>query len=227
MKSTYLCILIAITFSVSCCSGQGTFQNLGFESANLSPIPQGQVGSFVPVSAALPGWTVFLGSSQASQVLQNNASTGDPEVDILGPNFGNGPGGVIEGNYTAVLQAGGSGTHVPATIEQTGFVPSTAKSIQMKFGPGTTGYEVTLGGQEITMSPLAENPNYTLYGGVIPTGLIGTTQELAISALPTPTDAFNGFPVDSIVFSPNAVPEPTIWSLLLCSASLLAIRRLK
>ena len=59
------------------------FQNLDFEGAHLPVIPAGQFGGFVPVGDALPGWTVFVGTNQQSQVLQNNFSLGSAVAGIL------------------------------------------------------------------------------------------------------------------------------------------------
>src|ERR1022692_4493887 len=64
-----------------------TFQNFDFESANLPSIPAGQYGGEVSASAALPSWTVYLGTDQQSQVLQNNYDLGSATVDILGPHW--------------------------------------------------------------------------------------------------------------------------------------------
>jgi hypothetical protein len=51
-------MLLAVALSVH---GQGTFQNLDFESANLAPIAAGQLGVEVPIASALPGWSASFG----------------------------------------------------------------------------------------------------------------------------------------------------------------------
>src|ERR1700722_4826419 len=80
---------LALFFAIAVSAGaQGTFQNLDFESANLSP-PPGQFGSLVPIMNALPGWTGFLGNNQVTQVYQNNFTLGDASIDILGPGWNN------------------------------------------------------------------------------------------------------------------------------------------
>src|ERR1700734_2332700 len=56
---------------------QGAFQNLGFESANLTPVPSGQYGGEVSTTAAIPHWTAFLGATQVTQILQNNETLGN------------------------------------------------------------------------------------------------------------------------------------------------------
>src|ERR1700722_1071019 len=92
--------LVFVVASVMCIARDGEtqgFVNLDFESANLTPIPQGQLGGLVPISAGLPGWTGFLGSSQTTQVLQNNESTGSESIYILGTDLGGGVGGIFDG----------------------------------------------------------------------------------------------------------------------------------
>jgi len=215
---------VAVMLPIAFTKAQGSFQNLGFESADLPVIPQGQFGSLVPISAGMPGWTGFLGAQQTTQVLQNNLTLGDPSIDILGPDFSTGPGGIIEGNYTAVLQAGGSGVHVAATIEQSGTVPANTKSLQVKFGTGATGFAVSLDGQLITMIPLSTGPNYTLYGGDA-SAFAGLPEELSFSALPTASNPFNGFSLDSIVFSTSPVPEPGTCGLMLCAVVVFGMNR--
>lgn len=214
--------LLLVAFQVQTGSfAQGTFQNLGFESANLTPIPAGQFGSLVPVAAALPGWQVYYGTNQATQVLQNNLTAGAASVDILGPDWQN---GIIEGNYTAVLQAGQYNGDVAAMISQTGLVPVGTQSIQAKFGLGASDFLVSLGGQDILMVPLANGANYTLYGGDV-SSFAGQSEELSISALSVPGNTFNTFTLDSIVFSASPIPEPGICALFLCGAGVFGVNR--
>jgi hypothetical protein len=204
-----LCFICA-AFSVQ---AQG-FLNLDFESANLPVVPPGQFGGLVPISAALPGWSGYLGTNQASTVLLNSLTLGNPSIDILGPvwTFG----GIIEGHHTVVLQPGvgpfGSGENVGATISQQGLVPSYAKSLQIK-ASAFSSFSVSLGGHNLDLSPIATGQNYRLYGADI-SSFAGQVGILAITALPAPntTDSF-----DSIVFSPSPVPEPSTVGLLLCA----------
>lgn len=188
------------------------FQNLGFESANLSPIPPGQFGGPVPSLDAIPGWRAFLGATQTAQVLQNNLTLGTASVDILGPNWS--LGGIIQGQYSVALQPGldpfGSGQNVGASISQSGLVPANAKSLQFKastFGS----FSVSLGGQNLPVIALGTGANYTLYGANISPLLAGQLETLAITASPGPS---NPDYFDSFVFSPLSVPEPGAFSLL-------------
>src|ERR1039458_10038109 len=88
---------------------QEPFQDLDFESATVAPAPPYQFPGLVPVGAALPGWTAYLGSTQQSQVLYNATTLGEASISLLGPNWtsfmGLGPY-IIDGNFSAVLQAG-------------------------------------------------------------------------------------------------------------------------
>ena len=92
---------VAVICVVGCRAlAQGTFQNLDFESASLTP---GSIGS-VPIATALPGWNGYVGTTPVSSVWQNDFSLGAASIDIVGP----APAwGVIEGSYSVDLQAGG------------------------------------------------------------------------------------------------------------------------
>ena len=106
---------LIIVWGVSLLSGlmpvmaQEPFQDLDFESATVAPAPPYQFPGLVPVGAALPGWTAYLGATQQSQVLYNSTTLGEASISLLGPNWtsfaGLGPD-IIDGKFSAVLQAG-------------------------------------------------------------------------------------------------------------------------
>jgi len=204
-------------------SGQD-FQNLDFESANLSPIPLGQFGGFVPITNALSGWTGYLGATQVTQVLQDNLTLGSGSIDILGPDWAFGGSSVIDGQYSVELQPGLNNTPsaFAATIAQIGMIPITAKSLQFKKAPTEDPFSVTIGGQAISMIPLQNSSTYILYGGDISI-FAGLTEELRMSALP----GTFGFSLDDIVFSPSSVPEPNTLGLIALGALLFSLRRSK
>ena len=198
--------VVLVAFLENTC-GQ-SFINLDFESANLSPIPAGGFGGGVSITDAIPGWTGYLGTNRVTQVLQNNATLGDASIDIFGPNWSY--VGIIEGQYTVVLQPGGDpypgGGYDEASITQTGSVPFNAHSLQFK--AQTRGsFSVSLGGQDLSLIPLGTGANYTLYGADI-TPFAGQVETLTITA---ESDYVNFF--DSFVFSPSSVPEPSALSL--------------
>jgi hypothetical protein len=192
--------------------GQGTFQNLGFESANLSPIPAGQLGGYVSSLDAIPHWTAFLGTNQLAGVLQNNFTIGNASVDIIGPSWSS--GGVIEGQYTVWLEPGYNPSdpfhvgYLSASIMQVGLVPVNAQSIQLKASAGSP-FTVSLAGEELSLIILATEPNYILYGADI-SSFAGQSGALTITAQP----AFNNLDeFDSIQFSSQPIPEPGVLSL--------------
>jgi hypothetical protein len=159
---------------------------------------------------AIPGWTAFLGTNQVTQVLQNNATLGNASIDIWGPNWS----GMIEGQYTVVLQPGrdpvAPSQNVSASISQTATVPVTAQSLRFK-AETSSGFAVSLGGQNLSVIPLGTGANYTLYGANIPLSDAGQIATLTITALagPNTTESF-----DSFLFSPSAVPEPGACSIV-------------
>ena len=212
-------LILALTLVAPIAQGQGGFQNLGFESAHLTPIPLGQFGGFVPVGQALPGWSGFLGSLQVTEVLQNNLTAGGANISIFGPDW-TGPE-IIEGRYSVVLQAGSKFSgYVDASISQTGLIPVGTESIQLKvYG---SDFSVSFAGQNIPLIPLSAGSNYTLYGGDI-APYAGQTGELTISGLRDPT-RFNSVSVDSILFSTEVVPEPSVLGLLAIGLSILGWR---
>jgi hypothetical protein len=170
---------------------------------------------------ALPGWAAFIGTNQLTQVLQNNYTLGNASVDILGPYWSH--GGIIEGQYTVVLQPGVNpsvGGYISASISQTGLVPAEAMSLQFKANSGA--FSVSLAGQTLTVVPLATEANYTLYGADI-APLAGRSAALVVTALagPNTTDYF-----DSFTFSSIAVPEPEVFGLFVLGVLLLGRRLL-
>ena len=219
MKTAILMVLVLVPVRPTV-QAQNRFQNLGFEAARLTPIAPGQFGDSVPLGEALPGWSGFLGTQQVTSVLQNNFALGSANISILGPNW---PlNGIIEGQYTVLLQAGliSPNYFVDASISQTGLIPVGTESIQLKvYG---SDFSVSFAGQNIPLIPLSAGSNYTLYGGDV-AEYAGQTGPLTISGLRDPT-RFNAVSVDSILFSAQVVPEPSVLGLLAIGLFLLGWR---
>jgi hypothetical protein len=181
---------------------QGTFQNLNFELAD-----PGQFSSFsVPISSALPGWTVAIGGVQQADVGYNAFSTGAPFVSLIGP--GHGP---LDGNYS-VLLTGSAAPTATAAISQTAGIPSGTESLYFDAQQGTGGaangvLQVMVGSQIVQITPLTIEPNYTEYGANI-SAWGGDTEQLTFTALGT-TSGLNNWEIDDISFSTQSVPEPT------------------
>ena len=184
---------------------QGTFRNLDFE---LAQVPTSTPPStLVPASEALPLWTAYVGNNQQSTVLYNNLYLGQAVVALLSSDPRNPfPNGVIQGNYTAVLEAGAGGD---AAISQTGTIPPGTKSILFEANmPAASGWTISVGGVTIPVVQVSQvNSYFSLYGGDI-SAFAGRTEELRFTALlgqGTPDNMF----LDAIQFSSSPIPEPS------------------
>jgi hypothetical protein len=195
----------AILLSVAVAHAQGTFQNLNFESASLTPVPAGQYGGFVPIGSALPWWTGYSqtpGTNEVAQVLQNNLTLGVASIDILGP-FWSG-GGILEGQYSVTLQESFPDRLVVPSIGQTGTIPSDAESVRFYALPYQTLPRVSFAGNQIPLSNLGGSAStYYLWGGNIST-FAGQTGELRF---------WGDMALDNIFFSDQPVPEPSVLGL--------------
>jgi len=83
-------------------SGQGTFQNLGFEAASLVPISSDTV-EFAP---AFPSWTGTVGGEEKTSALYNFIYLDTSRITIIDHGWSNPygtPEGLIDGNFTAIL----------------------------------------------------------------------------------------------------------------------------
>lgn len=186
----------------------GTFRNLGFETASMTLPPRvpGQTEYHVPIAQALPGWKGFLGTDAVQYVWLNDLTLGSANIEVIDrASFLTSL--VIEGNYTVNLDPGARGfdERVSASISQFGMIPANAESLQLKASPYT--FSVSFAGEELSLFPLETGPNYTLYGADI-ARFAGQSGDLSISAFR------NAIQVDSIVFSPYQVPEPSLLGLL-------------
>src|SRR2546423_8508195 len=84
---------------------QAAFQNLGFGSATIVPIQGDPYGS-VLFAPAFPGWTGTIGGVPQTSALYNNLFLDSSGIGILDQGWPFAFAGVIEGGFTAVLQAG-------------------------------------------------------------------------------------------------------------------------
>ena len=206
-------VIFANSFAVI---AQGTFQNLDFESATLSPIPPGQFGGDVSMSSALPGWTGDLGGFQATQAFQNEVSLGAASIDILGPQWNQSPG-IIDGSYSVYLQPGDNGA--TASLAQSGTIPLGDKTLifdawQPAFA---TPFSVSFAGDSLSLFVLSSGVSpsgqvYNVYGANV-ASFAGQTGQLEFTVYPK---SGNSLLLDDISFSPNAItvtPEPDALTL--------------
>jgi hypothetical protein len=148
------------------------------------------------------------------------------------PGYGS-SGGLIEGSYTAVLMSGDVAVNqsADATLAQTGLVPAGTESLQFKaqfvHSNSSGSFGVTLGGHTLSLIPLQAGANYTLYGANT-SGWAGQTAELdfTVHAYAGQFAADYLF-LDSIQFSDQGVPEPSVLSLSALGAFLLGWRVLR
>ena len=130
----------------------------------------------------------------------------------------------------AVLMSGISGVNQPsdATITQTGLVPVGTQSLRFKaqFAPfnSSGSFGVTLGGETLSLLPIASGANYTLYAADVH-ALAGQTAGLAFTVFSYPQQlAADYLFLDSIQFSNVPVPEPGVFGLSALGALLLGWR---
>jgi hypothetical protein len=221
--------ILGIVLSTARTQGALEFTNLNFESANIPPGTR--VGSFIPISEALPGWTASFYSSNtgtinATEINYDAISTGGQVISVNDTNTGYAISGPISGNYSAYLESGNEGnTFFTASISQTAYVPGGAESLQFQVGIATSPFIVTLGGQVINMQPLATFSTYTEYGGDV-AAFGGQVENLTITeTFPTQFAPPGFLSLDNIIFSASPVPEPGTCGLILCGAVLFGIKR--
>jgi hypothetical protein len=195
------------------------FVNLDFEDATIVYDPDyGPNGVYA--SYAIPGWTAG-GYSGPIAVLYNTASIGSASVSILDSN---GYPPAIDGAYSVYLYGGG--TSPLASISQTADVPPSTEAIffeaqHYSLTSGTGTLQISLGGQSLPFYQISTGPNYTLYGGNIPSVMAGQSEQLIFSVL----QGENFWNIDDIQFSSTAIPEPSSVALGALGALLLGFRR--
>ena len=206
IKIASIVVSVLTAAPLAFCQG---FVNLDFESARIIPLTSG--GNFPPYSVAttnaLPGWTVYYGASQQSQVTYNDPALGSTFVTLWATN------GVQLAGKNSVLLQGGI-TDSAATIAQTGLVPASAQSL-LFFGAGNSSSApvllISLGGQNLPFFAISNGPNYKVYGASI-SSFAGQTAALTFSALED-LSGYNDWNIDNIQFSSSPIPEPSALAL--------------
>jgi len=230
MKMRYVLLLSSAIWASSVLArAQGSFQNLGFESATLVPDGSGRGDQFAP---AFPGWSGYIGGVQQTVADYNTVPLDSSGISIIDRGFTlfGQYASLIEGNYTAVLAAGvGNGITDPedVTLSQTGLVPASAQSLWFKvqlspFGGGFL--QVTLGGETLLPVIMGFTTNYMLWAADI-RSFAGQTAELDFTAHAQRPHVDNNYAfLDSIQFSEQAIPEPNVLALLAVGAAVLGWR---
>jgi hypothetical protein len=208
MNKELITSLSAALVATSSAFGQGTFQDLDFESARLVFVTSPYYTEIVATNA-LPGWSAFSGANPLSTIFYNDPRF-FPPVELLGSNSL-----AIGGNFSVLLsEGGGIGTNIygPGSISQTGLVPTDAQTLLFEanlnlFSSPGSSLVVSLGGQNLSYMAIFNAPNYTLYGADI-SMFAGQTEILSFMA------AAGLVLLDNIQFSPQVIPEPSIHALL-------------
>ena len=197
--------LCAIGFSLISAPCQGTFQNLGFESAQLIFSSTNGSVRYIAAADALPGWSAFAGTNQLTEIPYNLTN------GIVAQYVGlRGPGAsIIGGSYTVAIFGsianGGS-------ISQTGIIPTDTETLIFRANTYSP-FVVSLNGQSVSYIPMSSAPNYTMYGADV-SPFAGQTVTLSFG--------LGVGLLDDIEFSPFAIPEPSDAALFALSTLALA-----
>jgi hypothetical protein len=205
--------MLSLLFAVPSSNGQGSFQNLGFESGTVVPIPDDPYNR-VYFDEAFPGWRGYVGGIQETAALHNAIFLCCSAVTLQGGESR--PQLAIEGTYSVFLQAAARlGTQQPAdtSIAQIGLIPGDAQSILFRsqlFGEGP--FELSLSGQRVPLVTMEITPNYHLLGADI-SAWAGQQSELRFTAVAATDGRLVEWVLDSIQFSATPVPEPSTLAL--------------
>ena len=222
-------VVLLLLLSWQPCARCAVFVNLDFESV-VQPLVIDPTLNSAPISTALPGWQLLTGSASLDYVYYNDVTL-TPYAGASLYSAGNSIGTVIDGQYTITLNSGllrvpGPLLGVSSAISQTGLVPAGSRSILLKGGGGP--FSVSLNGQQIPMVPIAAQPHFTLFAGDV-SPFSGSDAQLSIAVHYDgnwPLGQYHFFSVDDIQFSPNPVPEPSVFAVLaLGSACLFYVSR--
>jgi hypothetical protein len=205
-RTGYSCLLLLSTLGAI---GQGTFQNLGFETTTLTAILVNPLSGLYTTNATVPAWDWVPHSTAGhgdpnTTVSFNNSALSSSAVTLHGLNsyFP-----VIHGGYSIYLQGGSFvfDTNSYAAIFQTGQVPSGSHSLIYS---GGSALQVFFNGQMLMPVALSNSANYTRWAADI-SAYAGQSGEL-LFRVPWRTASM----LDDIQFSPLAIPEPGTWALL-------------
>lgn len=219
--SNRIALSLGVAFAAVSVHAQSTFQNLDFELADPGPLTTTPgyplpYAENVPVANALPYWSVYYGAVQQAEVNYNAPGLGSTWVTLMGGN-----GIAIDGNYSVLLQGGGTAS--AASIVQSGTIPAGMQSLLFEAQPGLGVLNVLVGTQIVPFAAVGTGPNYTLYGADI-SEWADDPEQITFSALEAPPYP-NNWTIDDITFSPNAVSEPSIVTLTAIGGLLFGVRK--
>ena len=221
MRQHTVKIIVVFCFLAELCFSQGTFRNLDFENPTIA-LTNG-AGPY-PTDDALPGWTVKIGTIEQHEIYYDILAGNFSSVGLIGFH----PAAqysALDGQLSVILQCWNlTANPLEASISQTGLIPADARSLWFKAQPDLGVLQVSLGGQIVPIYAIMPGPNYTLYGGSIEQ-FANQNLELKFTSFgPAAPGAYYGWNLDSIMFLPESIPEPSSVSLFVCSLILLMLR---
>jgi hypothetical protein len=230
LKSFVTCA--AGLFAVFSAQAQTAFQNLDFESANPVPIVGSQYYPYaVTPASALPGWSGSIDGVPVSLVFLNDYALGTASIDIFGPGWNSVNPGIIDGNYTVMLQAGanpqGGSAGVNASLSQNGTIPANAMSLEFEAWSMIANATLSVSFAGNSLSPVGlssgvspSGQSYTLYGADI-SAYAGQSGQLQFTDVYS-GQGLNGIELDDITFS--TIPEPSTLALLFMGGMAFGVR---
>jgi hypothetical protein len=208
----FLVTVVLVLYPSKLCAQE--FRNLDFDDGVIVH-PEG--GAFyATVSEALPGWSAFRDDGQPmSSIFYNSLALSFASVSIhdsMSPIFP-----PIEGRFSIYLSGGFSLGPFGVAVSQIGTIPFDSKAIIYK-GRGTERIDLSFNGETLPTINLLSTTEYSYLGADI-SAFAGMTGDLRFQARP-----LIGYgEIDSIFFSPVAVPEPSTYALGICGVFLLLI----
>jgi hypothetical protein len=199
---------------------QGTFHNFGFESASVVPIQGAPYPQQIDFTSAFPGWTGHTGTTLESSALYNTQFLDSSGIDLIDKSYNSGAW-VSRGNYAVMLQAEFSLYSEPlepadTMLSQNGLVPAGSQSLlfeaRMLSPQSADSFEVRLGGQTLSLSPVSIFGNFTVYGADV-RAWAGQTAQLDF-VVHSPAPMMAAVLLDGIRFSAQPIPEPSVLGLV-------------
>jgi hypothetical protein len=237
MQSTRLELAI---FSALMCTSTllhaAAFQNLDFEQATVAAAPSNYTpfDAYDPIASgsALPFWTVTEDSTVVNAVWGVPVSLDETSVALISSSnkLSSSP---IQGNYSVQLTAFADAPSTyfkTASISQTGDVPAGTKSIQflvrMSAQGGPTNPIITMNGVSIPIVTLSISGSTAQMAADV-SAFAGTTATLQFEAAGAPGQPFPNedlFDLDSVNFSTEPAPEPSMVMLVTVGVLLMTTR---
>jgi len=214
--------LLSIVLNSEGAYAQGSFQNLGFESATAVQIPDDPFRR-INFTQAFPGWMGFVGDHQEAAAGDNGTFICCSLVSLWGGPSN--PSLALSGAFSVALHGalGDNGQPANTAIAQTGLVPLTAQSLLFR-ARGVGPWSVSLAGQTLPLVALSSSANYTVFGAEI-SAWAGQASELKFTAIALQQQS-SFVVLDAIEFSPEPIPEPSVVTLI-ATAALVGLRHLR